>query len=386
MAFLGSMHSIDGFSERRMRDTSGDRTAGQQLAREADKITRELQNNGPASAKDFVVRNEARNLRQVELQGGEPRHSEQQQRSEQRAAEQRGVEQRATEQRRAQRFDSLTVEQQRAEQRLSEQRLNQQRTEEQRRAEQRETQAKPESDAKFRPSAFDGRNWQKDGSGNFVTRNRDGRLLTADSDGKLVDYKSHMSQKHMASQDQMAFISVLFCNPMMLLGMGGIMTMMDQAHGAKMGKGQELLNKKFDGAKANKQAQQSGYSSEIQRKAALIAQYTRPMEGRDVSQMGGLAGIAGLAGMSAAVEREDLKKRQDKKRLDTTNSNARRVDTKISMPQDRYSMNAKKLAKTKKLLEDEIEKVRGKASLEEVSRLYAQVEVLEKALKRLANF
>lgn len=353
-----------------MRDTGGDRTAGQQLAREADKITRELQNNGPASAKDFVVRNEARNLRQVDLQGAESRQPEQ----------------RTAEQRRAQRFDSLTVEQQRAEQRLIEQRLNQQRTEEQRRAEQRDNQSKPGSDAKFQPSAFDGRNWQKDESGNFVTRGRDGRLLTADGDGKLVDYKSHMSQKHMASQDQMAFMSILFCNPMMLLGMGGLMTIMEQAHGAKMGKGTELLNKKFDGVKANKQAQQGGYSSEMQRKAALIAQYTRPIEGRDVSQLGGVTGIAGLAGMSAAVEREDLKKRQDKKRLDKTNANAKRVDTKISMPQDRYSMNAQKLAKTKKLLEDEIEKVRGKATLEEVSRLYAQVEVLDKALKRLSNF
>jgi hypothetical protein len=370
-----------------MRDTGSDKAAGQQLAKEADKLCRELHqnSNNPASAKDFIVRNEARNLRSIDLQGAPERKADSQRSAEQERkvdSQSLAQERKSESQRTNQRVENLSSEQQRAEQRLSEQRLALQRTQEQRRAEQREQQAKP-ADGKFQPSMLDGRNWQKDDSGNFVTRAKDGRLLTADANGQLVDYKSHVAQKHMASQDQMAFVSILFCNPMMLLGMGGVLTMMDQAHGAKTAKMTEGLNKKFDGTKANKQANQSGYASDVQRKAALIAQYTRPMDGRTVSQIGGLGG---LAGMSAAIEREDLKKRQDKKRGDALNANAKRPETKVSMPQDKYSMSAKKLMKTKRLIEDEIEKVRGKASLEEVSRLYAQVEVLDKALKRMANF
>lgn len=294
--------------------------------------------------------------------------------------------------------DVRRTEQQRAEQRLE----NQRRIVEQQRAELRTSESqrrefrasesrRPESSSdndstdnkKFKPSMLDGRNWQKDGSGNFVARKADGRLITADAEGNLVDYKSHMSQKHMASQDQMAFMSILFCNPLMMMGMGTALSLMDQAHNAKTAKATEALNKKFDGRMHNKQANQTGYASEAQRKAALMAQYTRMGERNGMSAMGGMGALTGL---SAAIEREDLKKRQERKRLDDRANSAKRFETKVSMPQDRYSMSTKKLMKTKKLLEDEIEKVRGKASLEEVSRLYAQVEVLEKALKRLSNF
>lgn len=312
------VRALDGYSERSLRDAAGDKSAGQNLAREADKLIRE-QHDGKSET--------GRTLSSNSRAGGEH------------------------------------------------ERADQQRLEQQRKAEQKTDEGKP-----FEPNLLDGRKWQKDASGNFVTRAADGRLLTANADGKLVDYQSHVNQKHMQAQDQMALTSILFCNPLMLLGMGATFAFMDQAHGAKTAKMTDALNQKFDGKKANARAMQ-GSASELSHKAALIAQYTRPVEVRDVAQMNGTAGLA-----SAAAEREELKKRKEMKKRASDSANAKRQETKVSMPADRYSMSAKKLMKTKRLLEDEIEKMRGKASLEEVSRLYAQVEVLDKALKRLANF
>jgi hypothetical protein len=251
-----------------------------------------------------------------------------------------------------------------------------------RRAEAKASEASKDSpDQKFKPGVLDGRKWQKDGSGNFVAKGKDGRLITHDADGKIVDYQSHVNQKHMASQNQMAFLSILFCNPLMLTGMGAALGIMDQAHAAKTAKLTESLNGKLDGRAANKAANQTGYAGEMSRKALLINQYTRPLETREVSQMNGLAGMMGVNG----AVREEMRKQEIKRKVRDDDS-AKRPAAKASMPTDRYSMSAKKLLKTKRLLEDEIERVQGKASLEEVSRLHAQVEVLEKALKRMANF
>jgi len=388
-----AVRALDGHSERSIRDVAGDKSAGQQLSREADKLIRE-QHDGKAENTSKVLGNNSRDVvnLKIDMQSRDTQESAQK-RDVQKAEQNRDV-QKAEQNRDAQRAERLTPEQ-RAEQRLVEQQKILQRTE-QRAAEQRTQRTEqqqierqkveqPKSDdssdsTKFKPSLLDGRNWQKDGSGNFVTRANDGRLLTTNGDGKLVDYQSHMSQKHMQSQDQMALTSILFCNPLMLLGMGAAFAVMDQAHGAKTGKMTEALNKKFDGKQANAKAMQSGYASDLQAKAQLIQQYTRPMETREVTQMNGIAGMSS----AAAAEREELKKRSERKK--SLEATAKRQETKISMPADRYNMSTKKLMKTKRLLEDEIEKVRGKASLEEVSRLYAQVEVLDKALKRLANF
>lgn len=236
-------------------------------------------------------------------------------------------------------------------------------------------------DAQDAPSMLDGRKWQKDGSGNFVSKDKNGRLITQDAKGKIVDYQSHVNQKHMANQDQMAFMSILFCNPLMMMGMGAGLAIMDQNHAAKTAKLAEGLGPKFDGKNANKTANQTGYAGEMSRKAMLMAQHTRQLESQELAQMNGLAGTKG----AAAIEREAQRKKELKQKQ-TLADRAKQPITKASMPTDRYSMSTKKLLKTKRLIEEEIERVRGKASLEEVSRLYSQVEVLEKALKRLENF
>ncbi len=228
---------------------------------------------------------------------------------------------------------------------------------------------------------LDGRKWQKDGSGNFVAKDKNGRLITQDAKGKIVDYQSHVNQKHMANQDQMAFMSILFCNPLMMMGMGATLAVMDQSHAAKTAKLAEGLGPKFDGRQANKSANQTGYAGEMSRKAMLMAQYNKPMESPEPSQINGLAGAR-----AASIGDREVQRKQELKQKQTLADKAKQAPTKASMPTDRYSMSTKKLLKTKRLLEEEIERVRGKATLEEVSRLHSQVEVLDKALKRLENF
>lgn len=326
------MRALDGLSERQMRDAAGDKQAGQQLAREAHQLSREQQN-----VRD---RSTSRSFNPIDVVRADAREQE-----------------------------SHRVEQQNQEQR---QKLVEQHK-------QSEQNQRRNADGKFAPSMLDGRNWQKDGSGTFVTRAKDGRLLTADANGKLVDYQSHMNQKHMASQDQMAFASILFCNPLMLLGMGATFAMMDQSHGAKTAKLSQDLNQKFDGRQHNARAMQSGYASELSQKAALIAQCTGAMGTREIGKVSPLPGSAKANFEKEFQRRIELKKKQE------ADEQLKRRTSKASMPTDRYSMSTKKLMKTKRLIEDEIERVRGKASLEEVSKLYAQVEVLDKALKRLSN-
>lgn len=442
------VRALDGFSERVMRE-SGDKNAGQQLAKEALKIEGQRldgKDQTRTQSQDQVIKQgqeqikeqvKAQDLRQVNDRvrredvnvtrrattewkksndGGkvssearkstdnsdsgktkEPPRIENETRRERNDAESRRVGERSearrtelNEARRTEMTESRRT-QERNEARRTEinearrtaERSEARRTEmnEARRTQERNEARRNETKSADAPSLLDGRKWQKDGSGNFVAKDKDGRLITQDAKGKIVDYQSHVNQKHMANQDQMAFMSVLFCNPLMMMGMGAGLAIMDQAHASKTAKLAESLGPKFDGKQANKAANQTGYAGEMSRKALLVAQYTRPMESRELAQMNGLAGLKS----AASTEREEQKKR-DVKRKQASDERTKLLGAKASMPTDRYSMSTKKLLKTKRLIEEEIERVRGKASLEEVSRLYSQVEVLDKALKRLENF
>lgn len=435
------MRSLDGQSERVLKDTSGDKAAGQALVKESLKISSEDQvnrvelrqsstnvTNAPRSeqvlqrareeARTSDVRNQQDQARkttdvrtQQEQRVNDVRNQQDQtrratevrtQEQARRATEIRTQQQRSTEirnqqdqarkvsevrtQEQARRATEIRTQQEQRQADVRNQQEQSRRTSEirtqqdQRRADARlqEQQRTTETKSKQAPGLLSdfGANWQKDDAGNFVTRSRDGRLLTKNADGKLVDYTSHLNQKHMASQDQMAFASILFCNPLMLLGMGAALSVIDQAHGAKTQRMSDKLNQKFDGKQANSRAAQNSYSSEISRKAMLIAQYTRPLDGRDVS-------TPGVKGMQEAAQQEEERRKETKRKKSEVST---RAPIKLSMPADKYALNAKKLLKTKRLLEEHIEKVRGQASLEEMSRLYSQVEVLDKALKRLANF
>ncbi len=399
------MRSLDGLSERTLKDTSGDKAAGQALVKESLKISSEdqqnrvdtkaeAQQNRSTKQNDQLLQRAKEETRSTDLRNQQQRNTEarnqQEQsrrvtevRNQQRSTEVRTQQEqslRATEIRTQQEQRQSEVRNQQEQSRRAteirtqqqEQRAAEIRTQEQRRATETKSQQAPGLLSDF------GGNWQKDDAGNFVTRSTDGKLLTRNADGKLVDYTSHLNQKHMASQDQMAFASILFCNPLMLLGMGATLAVIDQAHGAKTQKMSDNLHQKFDGKQANTRAAQNSYSSEISRKAMLIAQYTRPLDGRELITQPGAKSI------QDAAQQEESRRREIKRKKTEEVSN--RAPIKLSMPADKYALNAKKLIKTKRLLEEHIEKVRGQASLEEMSRLYAQVEVLDKALKRMANF
>ncbi|MBZ0187257.1 MAG: hypothetical protein K8F91_13505, partial [Candidatus Obscuribacterales bacterium] len=92
-------------------------------------------------------------------------------------------------------------------------------------------------------------NWQKDDKGNLVTMNRSGRLLARDDQGRTVDYSAHIENKRMASRDQMAFTSMLFCSPLMLFGMGATFAFMDQFHMSSKDRNYQNMKDKLDSSK-----------------------------------------------------------------------------------------------------------------------------------------
>jgi len=230
--------------------------------------------------------------------------------------------------------------------------------------------------SKWAPGMFDnlGSGWQRDQAGNFVTMGKDGRLLAHDDRGNLVDYESHMNQKYMANQDQLALTSILFCSPLMLLGLGAGFAFMDQRHAANLKTSVDAMKGKFRSTR--------GYDNDLTRKSLLVTQRVRSND----------ADMNGLAGFSQSTrEREEAamrRRRIDERRkmaLSAIDDRVRRESRRSLTRTDGSSLTREKLAEHKRKLEEHIEKVRGKSTLKEMSQLYAQMELLDRALQRLSQ-
>jgi hypothetical protein len=205
-------------------------------------------------------------------------------------------------------------------------------------------------------------NWQTDSRGNFVTSDRHGRLLTLDQSGKAIDYQTHLNQTKSSERTQMTLGSLLFCSPLMMFGMGAAFSFMDHITGKG---GVDQMRAKLDGSK--KAPTIKGYSPEMAKLAALT-----------IYQDSRFSGLNNLSELGALRAKEEADKR--KKRLEPFK---RVTPYKVSMGQD--SLTTSKMIKEKRRIENEIEKLQGRASLAEVSRLHSQLEVLDKALNRLGN-
>lgn len=205
-------------------------------------------------------------------------------------------------------------------------------------------------------------NWQADSRGNFVTADRGGRLLTLDQNGNKIDYQTHLDQAKSSERTQMTLGSLLFCSPFMMIGMGAAFSFMDHING----KGDvEKLRAKLEGPKKTETVK--AYSPEMTKLAALtIYQDTR---------FSALNNMAGMGAMRIKDEADKSKKKVEQ---------IKRVPPrKVSMAPD--SITTSNLLKQKRRIENLLERIEGRASLAEISRLHSQLETLDRALTRLGN-
>ncbi|MBK9141406.1 MAG: hypothetical protein IPM23_02850 [Candidatus Melainabacteria bacterium] len=210
--------------------------------------------------------------------------------------------------------------------------------------------------------------WQRDDRGNAVIMGRGGRLLTRDDQGRTVDYSSHLENKRMASRDQMAFTSVLFCSPLMLFGMGATFAFMDQFHSAGRDKNYQDLKEKLGGPRAG--ASQPGCDSRSMARAFLL--------GSDRRQLSLQEQFNHSAMQNARLEQE-IKDRRKKRISDQVQAQP------LSRPAgDRSMASRRKLVKMKERLEEQLERMRGHASLEDVAKIESQLERLDRSLKRMS--
>ncbi|MCA9801702.1 MAG: hypothetical protein KC777_06930 [Cyanobacteria bacterium HKST-UBA02] len=210
--------------------------------------------------------------------------------------------------------------------------------------------------------------WQRDERGNAVIMGRAGRLLTRDDQGRTVDYSSHLENKRMASRDQMAFTSVLFCSPLMLFGMGATFAFMDHFHAKNRENDYQDLKEKLGGPKAG--ASQSGCDSRLMARAFLLASDRRQLS---------LQEQFNHSAMQNARLEQEIKDRRKRRISDQAQAQP------LSRPTgDRSMASRRKLVKMKERLEEQLERMRGHASLEDVAKIESQLERLDRSMKRLS--
>lgn len=209
-------------------------------------------------------------------------------------------------------------------------------------------------------------NWQADSRGQFVTADRNGRLLTLDQNGNKIDYQTHLDQTKSSERTQMTLGSLLFCSPLMMIGMGAAFSFMDHINGKG---GVDQLRAKLEGG-AKKPQTIKAYSPEMTKLAALtIYQDTR------------FSSTNRMAELSAQSTKDEAERR--KKKLEKLEPIKRVTPHKVSMPQD--SLTTSNMLKQKRRIENLLERIEGRASLAEIARLHSQLETLDRALNRLGN-
>lgn len=208
-------------------------------------------------------------------------------------------------------------------------------------------------------------NWQADSRGQVVTADRSGRLLTLDQNGNKIDYQTHLAQTKSSERTQMTLGSLLFCSPLMMIGMGAAFSFMDHINGKG---GVDQLRAKLEGPK--KPQTIKAYSPEMTKLAALT-----------IYQDMRFSSTNRMVELSAQSAKDEAEKR--KKKLEKVEPVKRVTPHKVSMAPD--SLTTQKMLKQKRRIENLLERIEGRASLAEIARLHSQLETLDRALNRLGN-
>lgn len=193
---------------------------------------------------------------------------------------------------------------------------------------------------------------------------------------KIQQFKIN-ERENDGERDKMAFASIAFCGPLMLLGMGAAFSIMDQWRNSTA----QSLEKQEEKALRPKAASKFLHEDQTQFTDRLL---------QPDAQMLGLAGLMSIEGARKFSQAERLQ--ADKKFADRIGRDRAFRSLRLSeqtnmaraplMPEKSW-LKTNKLIKKKQKLVDLLEKMRGKESLSTVSALVTKIELLDKELKKM---
>lgn len=215
--------------------------------------------------------------------------------------------------------------------------------------------------------------WQDDGMGNMVGLDGD-RLITRNERGQIVDYDQFVEGKRASTHQDLALTSMMMLNPFMVFGLGAGMSFMNDQYMNSRQRRLAMLNRKLRGGSRNFSLQDDGDEDTMRANERM----NNAISGRYMSTIESYHHVN-----SFSKPQGDLKKKPKMSQSFDSVGDRLRVQAAATA---RKSMNMQKLLKEKFKLQDNIERMRGKASLEEMSRWYSQLEVLERAIKQIQAF
>lgn len=196
-------------------------------------------------------------------------------------------------------------------------------------------------------------------------------------DPKLYD-KIHQfkidERQNEGERDKMAFASIAFCGPLMLLGMGAAFSIMDQWRKAT----EQGLKKQ------EQKVMQAKTGSKFLHEQNPLAVAERLMQPE--AQMLGLVGLMSLENTNSKKLSQADRKFFD--RIGREKFHSLRLSEQTNMARapltpEKSWLKTNKLIKKKQKLVDMLEKMRGKESLNTVSALVAKIDLLDKELKKM---
>ncbi len=215
--------------------------------------------------------------------------------------------------------------------------------------------------------------WQDDGMGNAVGLDGD-RLVTRSETGQIVDYDEHLEGKRPATHQDLAITSMMMINPFMIFGLGAGMSFMNDSHMSSRQKRLEMLKAKLKGNSRNVSTQE-GDDNDMQQR----------MNGGQSNKYMSTIEAYHFVNSFNQPRRELMKKHKTSANFDNFENVSDRLRVQAAASA-RKSLSIQKLVKDKLKIQDTIEKMRGKATLEEMSRWYSQLEILDRAIKNTQDF
>lgn len=212
--------------------------------------------------------------------------------------------------------------------------------------------------------------WQDDGMGNMVGLDGD-RLITRNEKGHIVDYDEYIEGKRSSTHQDMALTSMMMINPFMVFGLGAGMSFMNDGYMNQRQRRLNLLKSRLKGNSRNITSQ-DGDEHDLQQRmnGGLGNKYMNTIE-------------------AYHFVNSFNQPRKDSIRKGKQIANVEEMGERLKMnaaASARKSLSIQKLVKDKLKIQDTIEKMRGKATLEEMSRWYSQLEVLDRAIKNTQDF
>lgn len=188
---------------------------------------------------------------------------------------------------------------------------------------------------------------------------------------KIQQFKIDERQNE-GERDKMAFASIAFCGPLLLLGMGAAFSIMDQWR-----KSTEQGLKKQE-----QKVMQAKVGSKFLHEQPPLAERLMQPE----AQMLGLVGLMSLENTNSKKLSQADRKFFD--RIGREKFHSLRLSEQTNMARapltpEKSWLKTNKLIKKKQKLVDMLEKMRGKESLNTVSALVAKIDLLDKELKKM---